>query len=85
LRPTAWAFSEDVLGRFAAYGWHTQRVDDGNDVADDGCSACTVDLEPAPPIGCCAVGGDRTGSALLLLGLLLWSRAGRARRKISPT
>jgi transketolase len=30
--PTAWAFSEDVLGRFDAYGWHTQRVDDGNDV-----------------------------------------------------
>jgi transketolase len=31
--PTAWAFSEDVLARFAAYGWHTQRVEDGNDVA----------------------------------------------------
>ncbi len=31
--PTAWAFSEDVLGRYAAYGWHTQRVEDGNDVA----------------------------------------------------
>ena len=30
--PTAWAFSEDVLGRFAAYGWHTQRVEDGTDV-----------------------------------------------------
>jgi transketolase len=25
-------FSEDVLARFAAYGWHTQRVEDGNDV-----------------------------------------------------
>ncbi len=31
--PTALAFSEDVLARFAAYGWHTQRVEDGNDVA----------------------------------------------------
>ena len=31
--PTAWAFSEDVLARFDAYGWHTQRVEDGNDVA----------------------------------------------------
>ena len=31
--PTAWAFSEDVLARFEAYGWHTQRVEDGNDVA----------------------------------------------------
>ena len=26
------AFSEDVLKRFEAYGWHTQRVADGNDV-----------------------------------------------------
>jgi len=25
--PTSLSFSEDVLGRFAAYGWHTQRVD----------------------------------------------------------
>ncbi len=31
--PTAWAFTEDVLGRFDAYGWHTQRIEDGNDVA----------------------------------------------------
>jgi len=30
--PTAWAFTEDVLGRYDAYGWHTQRVEDGNDV-----------------------------------------------------
>ena len=27
------AFSEDVLARYAAYGWHTQRVTDGEDVA----------------------------------------------------
>ncbi|MGQ0844904.1 MAG: transketolase [Sporichthyaceae bacterium] len=26
------AFTEDVLARFAAYGWHTQRVEDANDV-----------------------------------------------------
>ncbi len=31
--PTAWAFSEDVTARFDAYGWHTQRVEDGNDIA----------------------------------------------------
>jgi transketolase len=31
--PTAMAFSEDVPKRFEAYGWHTQRVADGNDVA----------------------------------------------------
>ncbi len=30
--PTSWAFSEDVLGRFDAYGWHTQRIEDGNDI-----------------------------------------------------
>jgi transketolase len=30
--PTSWAWSEDVLQRFDAYGWHTQRVPDGNDV-----------------------------------------------------
>lgn len=27
------AFSEDVAGRFAAYGWQVEQVDDGNDVA----------------------------------------------------
>jgi len=30
--PTAMAWSEDVPKRFDAYGWHTQRVDDGNDL-----------------------------------------------------
>ncbi len=30
---TALAFSEDVEARFRAYGWHTQRVDDANDLA----------------------------------------------------
>ena len=28
------AFSEDVLARYAAYGWHTQRVDSGEDVTE---------------------------------------------------
>ena len=30
--PTTMAWSEDVPGRFDAYGWHTQRVADGNDL-----------------------------------------------------
>jgi transketolase len=30
--PTGMAWSEDVVKRFAAYQWHTQRVDDGNDL-----------------------------------------------------
>jgi transketolase len=29
---TAVAFSEDVLARYAAYGWHVQRVDSGEDL-----------------------------------------------------
>ena len=31
--PTDMAWSEDVLARFAAYGWDTRRVEDGNDLA----------------------------------------------------
>lgn len=30
--PTRLTFTEDVLARFAAYGWHTARVADGNDL-----------------------------------------------------
>jgi transketolase len=30
---TELAFTEDRMARFEAYGWHTQQVDDGNDVA----------------------------------------------------
>jgi len=30
--PTELAFTEDVVARFAAYGWHVQRVADGNDL-----------------------------------------------------
>ena len=33
--PTSLAFTEDRLKRFEAYGWHTQRVEDGNDLAGD--------------------------------------------------
>jgi transketolase len=31
--PTSMAWSEDVPMRFEAYGWHAQRVEDGNDLA----------------------------------------------------
>ncbi|MEX2291189.1 MAG: transketolase [Mycobacteriales bacterium] len=31
---TQTAFSEDVVARYAAYGWHTHRVEDGNDVQE---------------------------------------------------
>ena len=32
--PTSLSFSEDVPQRYAAYGWHTQRVEDGNDLEE---------------------------------------------------
>ena len=32
--PTSLSFSEDVMQRYAAYGWHVQRVEDGNDLAE---------------------------------------------------
>ncbi len=32
--PTDLSFSEDVLERFSAYGWHTLRVEDGNDLEE---------------------------------------------------
>jgi transketolase len=43
------AFSEDVLARFDAYGWHTQRVNDGNDVAAlrDAVTAAQADVRPS--------------------------------------
>ncbi|MBC7809509.1 MAG: transketolase [Burkholderiales bacterium] len=42
--PTNIAFSEDVLARYEAYGWHTQRVMDGNNVEgiNDAISAATA-------------------------------------------
>jgi transketolase len=30
--PTNWSFTEDAYKRFEAYGWHVQRVADGNDL-----------------------------------------------------
>jgi transketolase len=40
--PTALAFSDKTLDRFYSYGWHTARVEDGNDVA-----ALTAAIEAA--------------------------------------
>ena len=48
--PTALAFSEDVLARFAAYGWHTQRVEDGNDVAAVSAAIEAAQADPRPSI-----------------------------------
>ena len=48
--PTAWAFTEDVLGRFTAYGWHVQRVADGNDVAAIDAAISTAEADPRPSL-----------------------------------
>ncbi len=48
--PTSWAFSEDVLERFDAYRWHTQRVEDGNDVAAIAAAIETAKADERPSI-----------------------------------
>jgi transketolase len=48
--PTAMAFSEDVLARFDAYGWHTQRVDDGNDIEAIATAIDAARADPRPSI-----------------------------------
>ena len=48
--PTALAFSESVLGRFDAYGWHTLRVEDGNDVAAISAAIDIAKADPRPSI-----------------------------------
>ena len=47
--PTSMAFNENVLERFDAYGWHTSRVEDGNDVAaiDAAITAAKADARPS--------------------------------------
>ncbi|MBF8290699.1 MAG: transketolase [Chloroflexi bacterium] len=47
--PTDMAWSEDVLARFDAYGWHTRRVTDGNDVGAiaDAIEAARADERPS--------------------------------------
>jgi transketolase len=44
------AFSEDVLARFDAYGWHTQRVEDGNDLDAIRAAIAAADADPRPSL-----------------------------------
>jgi len=46
---TSLAFDEDVCGRFDAYGWHTQAIEDGNDVdaIDRALTAAKADPRPS--------------------------------------
>lgn len=48
--PTATDFSEDVLGRFDAYGWHTQRIEDGNDVEAIDAAITAARADPRPSL-----------------------------------
>ena len=48
--PTSIASSEDVLARFAAYGWHTQRVEDGNDIEAIGAAIEAARADERPSI-----------------------------------
>lgn len=51
--PTDIAFTEDRLARFAAYGWHTQQIDDGNDVEAVDKAIQASKSDPRPSIIAC--------------------------------
>jgi transketolase len=48
--PTDLSFTEDVLARFAAYGWHTQRVEDGNDLEAVARAIAAAQADPRPSL-----------------------------------
>ncbi len=48
--PTQMAFSESVVDRFDAYGWHTQRVDDGNDIEAIGSAIAAAQADGRPSL-----------------------------------
>jgi transketolase len=47
------AFTEDRAARFAAYNWHVQKVDDGNDVEAIDAAIQAAKLDPRPSIIMC--------------------------------
>ena len=47
--PTSLAYSDDVPRRFEAYGWHVERVADGNDLAALDAAARAAEAETARP------------------------------------
>ncbi|MGC8633169.1 MAG: transketolase [Candidatus Limnocylindrales bacterium] len=48
--PTDWAFTEDVLERFDAYGWDTRRVADGNDIEAIASAIDAARQDPRPSL-----------------------------------
>ncbi len=51
--PTDLAFTEDRALRFEAYGWHVQKVDDGNDVEAIDAAVQAAKADPRPSIIVC--------------------------------
>ena len=51
--PTDLAFTEDRAARFAAYGWHTQVLSDGNDVDAIDSAICAAKTDPHPSLILC--------------------------------
>jgi transketolase len=51
--PTDLAFTEDRAARFAAYGWHTQVLSDGNDVDAIDSAICAAKTDPRPSLILC--------------------------------
>ena len=47
------AFTEDRVARFAAYGWHVQRIDDGNDVEAIDAAIKAAKKDPRPSLIAC--------------------------------
>ncbi|HEX8990316.1 MAG TPA: transketolase [Anaerolineales bacterium] len=47
------AFTEDRVARFAAYGWHVRRVDDGNDLDAIDHAIQAAKLDPRPSLIAC--------------------------------
>lgn len=47
--PTDLSFSDETVGRFNAYGWHTQRVEDGNDIEAVSAAIAAARAETARP------------------------------------
>mgnify|MGYP000274084723 CR=1 FL=1 len=46
------AFTEDRAARFAAYGWHVQKIDDGNDVEAIDAAIRAAKADPRPSLIC---------------------------------
>ncbi len=50
--PTSLSFSDDTCARFAAYGWHIQRID-GHDPAAIAAAIVAAQADPRPSLICC--------------------------------